>query len=92
MPPKWTALRARLALALLATAFLAACAGLTLQSEIDGLMKEFLKYDRKELQAYVGLAKAYWESGDKGKALETFKEVLQRDPRHEEALRYLMRR
>jgi tetratricopeptide (TPR) repeat protein len=56
------------------------------------LLKEFLKYDRKELQAYVGLAKAYWESGDKGKALETFKEVLQRDPRHEEAQRYLMRR
>jgi tetratricopeptide (TPR) repeat protein len=60
--------------------------------EAIDLLREFLKYDKKELQAYVGLAKAYWESGDKGKALETFKEVLQRDPRHEEALRYLMRR
>lgn len=56
------------------------------------LLHEFLKYDKKELQPYVSLAKAYWESGDKGKALDAFKEVLQFDPRHEEALRYLLRR
>lgn len=56
------------------------------------LLREFLKYDKKEIQAYVGLAKAYWESGERGKALDTFKEVLQLDPRHEEALRYLLRR
>jgi tetratricopeptide (TPR) repeat protein len=38
------------------------------------------------------MAKAYWESGDRGKALEAFKQVLQLDPRHEEALRYMLRR
>ena len=56
------------------------------------LLKEFLKYDSKNLQAYLGLAKAYWESGDKGKALDAFKDVLKLDPRQEEALRYLMKR
>ena len=40
MTSKWTLPRIRLALVLMAAACLAACAGLTLQSEIDGLMKE----------------------------------------------------
>jgi len=31
-------------------------------------------------------------SGDKGKALDAFKQVLQLDPRQEEALRYMLRR
>ena len=56
------------------------------------LLKEFLKYDAKDLQAYIGLAKAYWESGDRGDALEAFRKALQIDPRQEEALRYLFRR
>lgn len=56
------------------------------------LLKEFLKYDSKNLQAYLNIAKAYWESGDKGKALDAFKQVLQLDPRQEEALRYMLRR
>ncbi len=56
------------------------------------LLREFLKYNKKDIQAYLGLAKAYWESGERGKALDAFKEVLQLDPRHEEALRYLLRR
>ena len=56
------------------------------------LLKEFLKYDAKNLQAYIGLAKAYWESGDRGDALEAFRKALQIDPRQEEALRYLFRR
>jgi len=60
--------------------------------EAIDLLKEFLKYDKRELQAYVSLAKAYWESGDRGRALDAFKEVLQFDPRHEEALRYMLRR
>ena len=60
--------------------------------EAIDLLREFLKYDKQDLQAYVSLAKAYWESGDRGKALEAFKEVLRLDPRHEEALRQLMRR
>jgi tetratricopeptide (TPR) repeat protein len=56
------------------------------------LLKEFLKYDSKNLQAYLSLAKSYWESGDKGKALDAFKQVLKLDPRQEEALRYMLRR
>lgn len=56
------------------------------------LLKEFLKYDANNLQAYASIAKAYWESGDRGKALDAFKQVLQLDPRHEEALRYMLRR
>ena len=56
------------------------------------LLKEFLKYDSKNLQAYLNLAKSYWESGDKGKALDAVKEVLKLDPRQEEALRYMLRR
>jgi len=56
------------------------------------LLKEFLKYDAKNLSAYLSLAKAYWESGDHGDALNTFRKVLELDPRQEEALRYLLRR
>lgn len=56
------------------------------------LLKEFLKHDRGNLQAYLNIAKAYWESGDKGKALDAFKEVLKLDPRQEEALRYMLRK
>ncbi|MBZ0143473.1 MAG: tetratricopeptide repeat protein [Rhodocyclaceae bacterium] len=55
------------------------------------LLKEYLKYD-KNLQAYLNIAKAYWETGDRGKALDAFKQVLQLDPRQEEALRYMLRR
>jgi len=56
------------------------------------LIREFLKYDNRNLQAYLNLAKAYWESGDRGKAFDAFKEVLQLDPRQEEALRYMLRK
>lgn len=55
------------------------------------LLQEYLKYD-KNLQALLGIAKAYWEAGDRGKALDAFKQVLQLDPRQEEALRYMLRR
>ncbi|MCA1972897.1 MAG: tetratricopeptide repeat protein, partial [Caenispirillum sp.] len=55
------------------------------------LLKEHLKYDRN-LQAYLNLAKAYWESGDKSRALDAFRKVLRLDPRQEEALRYMLRR
>ncbi len=57
-----------------------------------GLLKEYLKYDRKELQAYLNLAKAYWEAGDKGKAFDAFKEVLKLNPNQEEAMRFLLKR
>jgi tetratricopeptide (TPR) repeat protein len=56
------------------------------------LLREYLKYDAKNLQAYLNIAKAYWETGDRSKALDAFKQVLQLDPRQEEALRYMLRR
>ncbi|CAG0926493.1 MAG: hypothetical protein EFKGCFLK_00782 [Rhodocyclaceae bacterium] len=56
------------------------------------LLREFLKYDRKDVQAWIGLAKAYWEAGDKGKALDAVKDALKLDPRQEETLRHMLRR
>lgn len=56
------------------------------------LLREYLKYDAKNLQAYLNIAKAYWESGDRSRALDAFRQVLQLDPRQEEALRYMLRR
>jgi len=56
------------------------------------MLKEYLKYDKNELSAYVNLAKSYLESGDLVNALDNFRQVLKLDPRHEEALRFLLRR
>lgn len=54
------------------------------------LLKEYVKFDSNNLSAYVNLAKAYWESGERGNALDAFRKVLQLNPRHEEALRFLL--
>ena len=59
------------------------------RSAVDSL-KEYLKFDAKNLSAYVNLAKAYWESGERGNALDAFRKVLEIDPRHTEALRVLL--
>jgi tetratricopeptide (TPR) repeat protein len=56
------------------------------------LLKEYVKLDSNNLSAYVSLAKAYWESGDRANALDAFRKVLQLNPRHEEALRFLLNR
>lgn len=56
------------------------------------LLKEYLKYDKNELSAYLNLAKSYWESGEIAAALDNFRQVLKLDPRDEEALRFLLRR
>lgn len=56
------------------------------------LLKEYLKYDKNELSAYMNLAKSYWESGEVAAALDNFRQVLKLNPRDEEALRYLLRR
>ena len=57
---------------------------------IDSL-REYLKFDSKNLSAYLNLAKAYWESGDRGAAVDAFRKVLEIDPRQTEALRFLLR-
>lgn len=56
------------------------------------LLKEYLKYDKKDVSAYMNLAKSYWESGEIAAALDNFRQVLKLDPRDEEALRFLLRR
>ncbi len=60
--------------------------------EAVGLLKEYVKYDKNDVSAYVNLAKAYVENGDVGNALDSFRQVLKLDPRQEEALRFLLRR
>ena len=54
------------------------------------LLKEYVKLDANNVSAWVNLAKSYWEAGDLGSALDTFRKVLQLNPRQEEALRYLL--
>ena len=59
------------------------------RAAIDAL-REYLKFDAKNLSAYLNLAKAYWESGERGNALDAFRKVLDLDPRQTEALRFLL--
>ena len=59
------------------------------RAAIDSLL-EYLKFDSKNLSAYLNLAKAYWESGERGNALDAFRKVLELDPRQTEALRFLL--
>lgn len=54
------------------------------------LIREYLKFDSNNLSAYLNLAKAYWESGERGNALAAFRKVLELDPRNSEALRALL--
>jgi tetratricopeptide (TPR) repeat protein len=61
------------------------------RNAIDAL-KEYVKFDPKNLSAYVNLAKAYWQSGDRGGALDAFRKVLDLDPGNVEALRALLKR
>ena len=67
---------------------LQAFSGKDFRTAIDSL-GEYVKLDSTNLSAYVNLAKAYWESGERGNALSAFRKVLELNPRHEEALRFL---
>lgn len=53
------------------------------------LLREYVKQDPRNLQAYLTLAKSYWESGQRGGALEAFREVLKINPTNGEALQFL---
>ena len=54
-----------------------------------GLLREYVKQDPRNLQAYLTLAKSYWESGQKGGALEALREALKISPTNGEALQFL---
>jgi tetratricopeptide (TPR) repeat protein len=60
--------------------------------EAVALFGEYLKHDQKNPTAYLNLAKAYLASGDAAKAFDAFRQVLKLEPRHEEALRFLLTR
>jgi cytochrome c-type biogenesis protein CcmH/NrfG len=53
------------------------------------LMREYVRQDPRNLQAYLTLAKSYWESGQRSGALEAFREVIKIAPTNGEALNYL---
>lgn len=56
-----------------------------------GMLREYVKQDPRNLQAYLTLAKSYWESGQTGGALEAFREVLKLSPTNSEALQFLLK-
>ncbi len=56
-----------------------------------GMLREYVKQDPRNLQAYLTLAKSYWESGQSGGALEAFREVLKLNPTNSEALQFLFK-
>ncbi len=58
-------------------------------SSAINLLKEYVKNDPRNLQAYLTLAKSYWESGQRGGALEAFREVIKINPTNGEALQFL---
>lgn len=62
--------------------------------EFDGavnMLREYVKHDPRNLQAYMTLAKSYWESGQRGGALEAFTEALRISPANGEVLQYLLK-
>lgn len=57
-----------------------------------GFFREYIKTDRGNLQAYLNLGKSLWNVGDRGDALNAFREVLQLSPSNAEALRFMLQR
>ncbi len=55
-----------------------------------GMLREYVKQDPRNLQAYLTLAKSYWEAGQSSGAVAAFREVLKLNPTNGEALRYLL--
>jgi tetratricopeptide (TPR) repeat protein len=60
-----------------------------LQSGI-GFLREYVQRDPGRVSAYLDLGKAYWQSGQQGEALSTFRRVLELQPSNQEALRFLL--
>jgi cytochrome c-type biogenesis protein CcmH/NrfG len=60
-------------------------------SSAINLLREYVKQDPRNLQAYLTLGKSYLESGQGGGALEAFREVLKLSPTNAEALQFLLK-
>jgi tetratricopeptide (TPR) repeat protein len=58
-------------------------------SNAINLLREYVRQDSRNLQAYLTLAKSYWESGQRGSALDAFRDVLRISPTNGEALQFL---
>lgn len=56
-----------------------------------GMLREYVKQDPRNLQAYLTLAKSYWESGQRSGALEAFTQALKISPTNAEALQFLFK-
>lgn len=56
-----------------------------------GMLREYVKQDPRNLQAYLTLAKSYWESGQRSGALEAFAQALKINPTNGEALQFLLK-
>jgi tetratricopeptide (TPR) repeat protein len=56
-----------------------------------GMLREYVKQDPRNLQAYLTLAKSYWEAGQRSGALEAFAQALKISPANGEALQYLLK-
>ena len=57
-----------------------------------GFFTEYIKSDRSNVQAYLNLARSYWNTGDRGAALNAFGDVLKLSPTNSEALRFMLQR
>lgn len=55
------------------------------------MLREYVKQDPRNLQAYLTLAKSYWETGQRGAALEAFTQALKISPTNAEALQYMLK-
>ncbi|MEO7403401.1 MAG: tetratricopeptide repeat protein [Burkholderiales bacterium] len=57
-----------------------------------GFFREYIKTDSSNVNAYLDLAKSYWNAGDRGEAVKSFSEVLKLNPTNSEALRFMLQR
>jgi tetratricopeptide (TPR) repeat protein len=58
-------------------------------SEAIGHFGEYVKLRPTDVQGYLELGKAYWQSGNLGNALEAFQQVLRLNPNNVEAQQFL---
>lgn len=58
-------------------------------TEAIGHFAEYVKLRPTDVQGYLQLGKAYWQNGNVGSALDSFRQVLQLNPNNAEAQEFL---